>query len=564
MFEVDDHFMRIVMLIFLLLLILMLPLSASGQPLDISDRSMEKILGTPFQYDYTRITDDGEMRSFIDSLDRYFATIEYRRLKQYTAGKYIPAGIDSSNRRDFSEQLESRYLDLLADGYLFQKLDQQSEKTDDPIIKAFVKKMTALREDFVVDHQLIDYARELAGRLADRLYRFIFKVKGKTYNSAEAARIVDQGSDRNLIRDLYRLQNDSAAVLAADAARLYFIYSGMGEYKGYPTSFDQNISALSVDKNDWLAISKGILEITEEEYKRCLEAVSHEYKTDNPTLVEMERFFRDRNRLPDSCFSAEKSAAAIKQLLSGLGLDSLPDLINIRPIDSGTIPALAIRLLPPDDNLFLRSGQSGFDAYRRLAAEWGRCLVWVYSDKSLPYLLRDYPTGTEESLAILFENLALRKNYLSDNFDIAENELERFVECDRWMSIFQMRRMVMFFLFDYNLSQKIETDPKELYWSLEKSCLGVNDSSFLWIETLMTGNLQRYPRWLSHIFSNFKIQEILFARLGETYADNQQAGPFLIESFCRPGQSRTLDQFITRYSKNKYSIDDIKRQLGIE
>ena len=196
--------------------------------------------------------------------------------------------------------------------------------------------------------------------------------------------------------------------------------------------------------------------------------------------------------------------------------------------------------------------------------ETGRLLMWVYADSSLPYLLRDYPKGAEEMLTGLLEDLALDSAFLAANFEIDQEELNRFVRYDRWLRVFRIRQVILYFLFDYYLSQEINVDPVELYWSQENSLLGCPDSSYHWIETLLMGNLSRYPEWLANLFSRIKLHEALYRKFGSTWNTNIESGQFIIEQICLPGRTQTIEEIFTRHTPDKADLIDVKRQFGLQ
>lgn len=544
------------------IIIMFLGLLISGSPvaagvLDVSDAAVELFLASPFQYDYTTITDDASLRRFIDALDYQLAMIEYRQRHEFTAGDAVP-----ESRQRFKGDLEKRYRELLQDGFIFKKLNEWQAETTDPINRIFIELYISRRNEFTADPASLRQARELSQRIADRLYSFQFDVDGEKYNSTSAAQIMYGGDDIGLARRLHLLVNDSAAILAPFATGLYFMYKDMGQQRGYRTSLDYNLSRLSYTKAEWLKIADDLKSATEAEYQRCLKEMGKQSDLDHPALFEIERRINTGAVLPDSCFTPDKIDVAITRLLAGLGLEHLTDNLNIR-VDSSSFPALGIRLFPPFDNLLLRNNQGGFSNYLRLAGELGRVLPWVYADSTLPYLLRDYPLGSEEMLTGLFEELALRPDFLRANFQVSPDDLKRFETYRRWQTIVDIRRVLLYFYFDYYLSDGRAEDPTRLYIALEDSLFADADTTYQWIETLLTGGMETFPEKLAHIFSRIKTIEILHTKFGNKYGSDPAAGKFLIDQFCLPGRSRTIEEYISTHCADARSISDIKRQMGL-
>ncbi len=530
---------------------------SGAETLDVSDVAVGQFLASPFQYDYTTITDDTSLRRFIDALDYQLAMIEYRQRHEFTAGDTAPA-----SRQRFKGDLEKRYRQLMQDGFVFKKLNEWQSETIDPINRAFIELYITRRNEFTADPTTMRQARELSQRIADHLYAFQFDVDGEKYNSTNAARIIFGGDDIGLARRLHRLVNDSAAVLAPKAVGLYFMYKDLGQQRGYRTSLDYNLSRLSYSKTEWLKIAKDLQAATNAEYQRCLKEIEKQSGLANPALFEIERRINAGAVLPDSCFSPDRIDAAIAKLLSGLGLEHLTDNLMIR-VDSSSFPALGIRLYPPYDNLLLRNNQGGFGNYLRLAGEIGRVLPWVYADSTLPYMLRDYPFGSEEMLTGLFEDLALRPEILTDNFQISPDDLKRFNTYRHWQKVVQIRRVLLYFYFDYYLSDETAGDPVALYISLEDSLFATGDTTYQWIETLLTGGMETFAEKLAHIFSRIKTIEILHTKFGDKYASDPAVGKFLIDQFCIPGRSQTIEEYISAHAADRLTVDDIKKQLGL-
>jgi hypothetical protein len=190
--------------------------------------------------------------------------------------------------------------------------------------------------------------------------------------------------------------------------------------------------------------------------------------------------------LPDQYFTPEKSDAAIRELVSRIGIDALFEKITVRTIDSGTFPALAVRLDPPFHTMLIKNRAGGFVYYRRLAAETGRLLFWAYADGRLPWILRDYPTGAEEALTGLFSGMALDPEFLAEQFQIPRKRLAEFDQFNRWRRCFPRRMLLISFLC-MSGRRKI----RRQFWSAVLT--GVPDRFYQWIETLVTGDLQKYP-----------------------------------------------------------------------
>lgn len=528
---------------------------AAAAPIVISDAAIQQFLAHPFQFDYTTLTGDSALRRLVDAVDLQLATIEYRQLKEL-----ISSPQDSLVKQEFGQELETRYREILADSFLVDKLGQWRQKTSDPVCRAFIDLVTERREALQADPALLRQAKELAQRIADRLYQFRFAVGGKEYKGADVIGLMESGEDRDLLKTLYRMQNDSAALLAADATKLYGIYSRMGEERGYRTSFDYALSRLSYRKPEWFKIAENLKAATEAEYQACLTAVRQEVGINNPSFFDIDHYLRRGAQLPDEYFPLSAADSAVSKLLAGVGLDSLAQKLVIIKVDSARWPALAIRFLPPYDVQMVKSNLGGFAYYRRLVSEMSRTLPWVYADTTLPYLLRDYPSGTEEMLTGAFEGWAMDSAFLAANFSIPKDRLDRFVACNRWLAVFRLRQQLVYFMMEYFLSEGTSTGPVTLYWSLEKSLLGVTDSSYQWIETLLTGTMEKYPGWIAHQFTRLKLNEMLDKQFGDGYAVDKRTGPFIIGAFCRPGRTKTAEEFITAHGVNRLSVDDIRRQ----
>lgn len=535
--------------------------AAGGDCPDISDAAIEDLLASPFQYDYTRITGVSEQRGFIDALDRQLATIEYRR-----RWEYIAPPDPERPWKSFRNDLDMRRRELFGDRFIFGKMSEWYAGTTDTVIRAFIERYLFLRREYLADLSTVRAVNQLSRRISDRLYAFHFEVDGAKYSANDAARVILSGENWSLAQTLYRLMNDSAAVLAADAANLYRLYNQLGEQKGYPTTIAYHLSRFSFDKPEWLKIADGLKAATEAEYFACLDSLKTISGRGSLMPYEIERMLYDGATLPGVFFPADKVEAALEELLIELGLGDMTQRLTVRDEQMGVVPALAIRLCPPRDILLLKNDQGGlggFDYYRRLAAEYGRVLPWVYADTALPHLLRDYPQGSEEMLTRLFVERALEREFLARHFDIPPERLDRFEKYHLWMTVFELREVLLFFYFDYYMSDAQGTDPGALFASLEKSLAGAALPTYRWIESLVQGELDAYPERLAYRFSCVKTREILYRRFGEEYAVDTAAGRFLIDSFCRPGATQTIEHYITAHTPDPLSLDDIKRQLKL-
>jgi len=530
----------------------------AAQPLDISDRAIERFLAFPFQYDYTGVRDDSTLRGLIDAVDTQMAIIEYRSLKEIIA---LPG--DTLIRRDFSEGLQRRRGEIMDDNFLFKVLADWKTKSADTINRAAIVTLSEEREDMVVDPSALLDARQLAERIADRLYGFRFQLDGVTYRPNEVAEYLEDGSDPERARKLYAMQNDSARQLVADASRLYDMYSRMGEFKGYRTTLDHTLSRISMRRPEWFKIAEEMKKYTDGQYDDFLALLAKETGNDNPTTYEIEVFLRDGDMLPDSLFPREKVDAAVRELFTGAGLGDVYQQLDIETIENSSWPALAIKLYPPYDNYMVSSGSGGFEYYRRMVAETARSLMWVFADSALPYILRDYPNGAGEVLTQLFEEQALRPEFLMRHFSMDKKMANRFARYHTYYNIFRLRSILMFFFFDYYLSDGSAKNPAELFHTLEESLLKVKDHSQQWIESLITGNMEKYPKWLAHLFGRIKLEEMLYTRFGKKFLSDTRSGDFIIDRFCRPGRTQTLEGFVSSNSGDRLSVEDMKRQMAI-
>lgn len=551
--------MKIPCLLIVVGLVLLGTVVSLGQPLDLSDSSVEQFLARPFQFDYTTIRNDSTLRRLINAIDYQLAMVDCRQLMEY-----LPPLGDSSMKRPFRPELENRYQEFMKDGFLFQVLGRWQKTTKSAINRSFIDLLVSQREELQIDPTAVREARDLARRIANRLYGFHFSVDGRFFSAAEAAQMIENDTATYLSEQLSRLQNDSAAGLAPDAARLYFLYKSMGQLKGFSTSFDGNLVPFSYSKPEWIKIAEELKIVTDSEYQHCLQVLSEESGQSNLQLFEIERLLRRKAILADDYFSTDKVDLAVGRLVDNLGLSSFWSRLTVDSIESGPWPALAVRLDSPYNDHLIKTEQGGFNYYCGLAREMGRAVPWVFADSAIPYLLRTYPAGTEEMLASFFERLALDRDFLSKNFSIPDDELNRFETYYRWLTILEIRKTIAYFFFDYHLSDGIATDPTVEYWSLERSLLGVNDSSYQWLEVLINGRLQRYPEWLADIFSHVKLEEMLYQRFGEGYQASPKCGKFLIDRFCRPGRSQSMKQFISANCRDDLSVADLKRQLKLK
>lgn len=529
---------------------------SAGAP-DVSDTAIETLLAGRFQYDYTTIVDDATLRDFIDALDYQLAVIEYRQRMELIGDP--KAGVVS---RRYGQDLKRRHLDLLGDPFVFKKFTDWNEKTADPVNRAFIDWYLTGRSELLMDPSATGEARKLAQRIGDRLYGFHFRINGQKYSAADAAEIIFSGDNAPLAETLYRMLNDSASILAEDATRLYTMYNNLGQHLGYRTSLDFHLAKLSFRRPEWLIIADNMAAISKDEYFLWLEDVKQARDQENIPLFEIEEILSGAAVLPDSFFTPEAVSNAMERLLTGMGLGLVHDRLRVRTVDSAGYAALAVRLCPPYDNLLLDNREGGFAYYRRLAAELGRSLPWVYADTTLPYVLRDYPAGSEEALTLLFEMMALEAGFLAEQFSIPADKLDEFERNYRRLTAFRIRQSLLYFYFDYYLSQEIASDPVRLYLALQDSLFGVRDSSYQWIEILVTGGLESAPEKLAHRFIWARTAEMLHRRFGDRFFSSPAAGAFLIEEFCLPGRTRTIEQYVDASTDDRLSVDYFKSVMG--
>jgi len=536
--------------------------SASGllaAPLNVSDTAMERFLQAPFQFDYTAVTDAASLHTLVAALDHELAVISCRQVEEF-----LRAPDDSAVSRDFRQGLEDRYRTIMTDGYLFKKLADWRATIADSVDGAFIDLVMQQYEERQVDPAVIRDAAELARSIAERLYGFVFSVDQRRFDARQAAAIIADSAGSDLARRLYRLQNDSARTLGDHAAQLYRMYNRMGQRHGFRTSLDYTLSRYALAPSAWLAVADSLTGFTEAEYRRCLESFRAQSGQSDPALFEIDQFLHEGAQLPDSFFTVAKVDSAVAAIFRRCGLDSLLGRLTVTVVDSASWEAVAVRVDPPYRTRLLEGSGGGFEFYRRRVTETARALPWVFTDSALPSLLRDYPPGTEEMLTATFEQTALDSAFLVDRFAIPASLVSRFAVFERWQTIFRIRQVALFYYLDYYLSKNDSARPDSLYWSLESLLLGTSDSTSQWIETLITGELQKYPKWLAHIFSRTKLSEMLYGRFGDRWVTDPRAGRFIVDSFCRPGRSQTMKQFVERNSSAPWSVDDLQRQLQLK
>ena len=536
--------------------------SATGlaaAPLNVYDTAMERFLQSPFQFDYTTVTDAASLHNLVTALDHELAVISCRQVEEF-----LRAPGDSAVSRDFRQGLEDRYRTIMTDGFLFKKLADWRGTIADSTDGAFIDLVLQQYEERQVDPAVIRDAAELARSIADRLYGFVFSVDQKRFDARQAAGIIADSAGSDLARRLYRLQNDSARTLGGPAAQLYRMYNRMGQSHGFRTSLDFTLSRYALAPSTWLVVADSLTRLTEAEYGRCLESFRAHSGRSDPALFEIDRYLHEGAQLPDSFFTVAKVDTAVAAIFRRCGLDSLLGRLTLTVVDSASWEAVAVRVDPPYRTRLLEGAGGGFEFYRRLVTEAARALPCVFADSALPSLLRDYPLGTEEMLTATFEQIALDSAFLVDRLAVPSPLVSRCAVFERWQTIFRIRQVTLFYYLDYYLSKDDAARPDSLYWSLESRLLGTSDSTGQWIETLITGELQKYPKWLAHIFSRTKLSEMLRGRFGDRWMADSRAGKFIIDSFCRPGRSQTMKQFVERYSSAPWSVDDLRRQLQLK
>jgi len=166
-------------------------------------------------------------------------------------------------------------------------------------------------------------------------------------------------------------------------------------------------------------------------------------------------------------------------------------------------------------------------------------------------------------LTQLFETMADDSVFLAQNFHIPDAELARYEAARRRLTVFQIRHALLYFYFDYSLSQEEASDPARYYVAMTDTLFGAKDSSYQWIEVLATGGMETAAKKLAYRFCWAKTLGMLGSRFGDDYMDNPESGKFLIEKFCRPGRTQTIEQYIAANADNRLSVTALKRMLGI-
>ncbi len=540
------------------LLLLFSTVKTDATPPDVSDPAIVNFLQRSFQYDYTTVTDDASLRRLVDSLDYQIMMINYRTILEKTA----PNDISPSGQR-FKQKLERRYQEIIHDGYLYHVFSDWQNKTEDKVAQAFIDLFLFDREQLISYPQGMGPVRSLAERLSGRLQNFNFMLDGKYYTVNDIRQLIaiDNDSTRQLARRLVDLRRDSSAVLASDAQVLYNMYNGMGLEKGGRTWQEYLFLPYSFDYPEWITIAQKINDATDEIYFTALNALKGKHHLENSASFEIDMISNRQAVLPDSFFTQDKINKGVVQLLKNIGLTDLTERLTSLDInDAAMFPATLFRY-PPDDILFVNPNRPGFAGYYRLLSELGKALPWVYADSTLPYLLRTYAPGTAIMTSELFITLGTDPQFLASNFDIPEHDILTYTEGAKFLTLYQIRKVTQHILFDNKLSSNKRDDAVELYWSLENSVIGAPDSSYFWIDALISGRIEKYPNLLAQAFGRFKMREILYNRIGPDYAQSPETGRFLIDNFCRPGRAQSLEDFIGSYSSEPLSASDLKRQM---
>lgn len=525
-------------------------------PPDISDAAITKFLQHSFQYDYTTVTDDASLRQLIDAVDYQMAVINYRGIMEKTDLSRI-----SSQGKMFEQQLDGRYQEIVHDGYLFKLFSEWQNKTQDPIIKSFIDLFLFDREQLLAYPAGMERVRSLAGRIAERLQKFHFKIDGKYYDVNDIRRFIATDDGATLGRQLVRLRRDSSAIMADDALLLYKMYNAMGLEKGGRTWQEYLFLPYSLDYPDWIKIAEEINSATDDIYFAALKKLKSEHHLNDPSGYEINRILNSQAVLPDEYFDQDRIDRAVTQLLANLGLSQLSDRLQILQMDDSASYPVAIYRYPPEDILFVKFSRAGFAGYYRMLSEMGKALPWAYADSTLPYLLRTYAPGTAIMTSELFISLGTDPEFLAANFNIPEEKLKPYQASSKLLTMYQIRQVTQYILFDNKLSSGKIDNPSELFWSLELSTIGTADSSYFWIDALVSGRIEEFPNLLAQAFGRFKMREILHYQIGPDYATSDKTGRFLIDQFCRPGRVQSLKDFIEKYSPAPLSVADFTRQM---
>jgi len=539
---------------FILITVLFLIGPAVSEAPDVSDMATERFLDFSFQYDFSQISGEQGLHDFVMAYDSQLAFIAYRRSKAGLERGHSP-GFES----DFSDRLEERYRHLLNDGFVFEQIEKWRTETADSVLLNFFNLLIRQRRELTADRTVANEIGQLSERMADHLYNFLFDVDGRFLNVRQVVQLMDTTSDYRLARQLYQMQNDSAGTLTPMAAQLYRLYDLLGQQRGAASLFDYALEPLGYDREYWRDMARTIVDGTEDEYKKCLTAVRKKMGRDNPTRFEVEKELSTHQILPHGYFPPDVCDSVVREMAEAMGLDSIWHIVRHFRADQVPSAAMALRMYPPYDDALVRGHYGGFGYYTRVSGETGRLIPWVFADTTMPFILRDYPAGTSEMLSGLFIDLAFDSTRLEQRFKIPPEVISEYLTYRNWYQIYQLRHTALYFLFDEYISRKGNDDLGKYYGKLEKEIFGVKRQSHRWIEILHSGNLSSYLEWMAEHYSRLNLERILIDKFGPDFANNKEAGRFIIDNFARPGCSQTMTDFFSKYEKSRLDAAAVKK-----
>ncbi|HEQ72168.1 MAG TPA: hypothetical protein ENN69_06745, partial [Spirochaetia bacterium] len=299
------------------------------------------------------------------------------------------------------------------------------------------------------------------------------------------------------------------------------------------------------------------------EYARARGATDHlHYMFSQRELNEYEAVYSMlRNMLPEEAVPARtvdglvassqlQAMDMMSQLVRGMGLHIDPYMIRYYLSTSYDYKRTFMTIIEPQHEcrvyMYFPNAKLYPDEYQEMLAslvhETGHALHFQNIEVE-QVIFNFFDFTLTETMAIFFENIIYKKEWLRDHFPrkLSEDEIELLVLNRRRSMTAFLRYALFLWEFEKAIYTDPTQDPEALYRKLaDRINMPTHNRNKLWYDTTVFASHDLYyiHYTLAHVYA-YQLDQLLEKKFGSNYYANAETGAFLAEHIMKYGRSRT-------------------------
>lgn len=499
----------------------------------------------------TSITDESELKVFLDALENSLEEIEVERGETFWK-KYIrePSGdLDEIERRRSKIILNDQYLSMVK---------EWKPKTRDVHLK---RRLLVLERFLLREH--VESKPDVFGlrnKINEEHIGFKPMVSGKEMQRSDVYEMLRKDPDGPKRKAAWESFSKLSRKVEKNVKQLMKLRNKHVKELGYESYDNYALLQNMIDKAELLDLYDELYKLSEPLLRSALDEVKDKLKIDELQPWDISYVIDQFVRPPDAHFSRDLIIQKTKDLARSFGFvpEELPIIIKQVDIPFG---GLCFDIKIPTDMRILSNPRDGHRFYSTLFHEYGHALHGC-SISQESFALKQEMGCFSEGMACLMEHFASDYDWLRENMSIPDEEIRRFLKAHKVSRLLRLRNLIALSTFEFHAYDNPDQDLNRLW--------GKTRSKYLFVPENET------PQWASQsiftthpiYFQNYVLADLIAAQtiayLKKTYGkllNNAEVSKFLIRNYYAPGASVDWPKKIRKATGRKLSANPLVQEL---